>query len=328
MKAPSFWYKDPGLLAGLLLPLTFIYKFLTLLKRATSKPYRATVPVICIGNLTVGGTGKTPTVIALAQRLITQGYNPSIVSRGYGGSQKGPLKVNEQIHKFNDVGDEPLLLSSIAPTWVAKNRRLGIIAAVKQGANIILLDDGFQNKKIYKDISIVTVDAYRGFGNGLLLPAGPLREPIYSGLSTANFLISIGDDESHKNFINKLSLERTPTIISGRLAPIKTGMDWKNLSVFAFAGIGNPEKFFLTLRNLGAKVVNTIALSDHQIFDKKLLLRLETESIEINAQLVTTEKDAIRLPHEFRKKVLSLPVRLEISSWAEIEKLVEKLIPL
>jgi tetraacyldisaccharide 4'-kinase len=328
MKAPSFWYKDPGLLAGLLLPLTFIYKFLTLLKRATSKPYRATVPVICIGNLTVGGTGKTPTVIALAQRLITQGYNPSIVSRGYGGSQKGPLKVNEQIHKFNDVGDEPLLLSSIAPTWVAKNRRLGIIAAVKQGANIILLDDGFQNKKIYKDISIVTVDAYRGFGNGLLLPAGPLREPIYSGLSTANFLISIGDDESHKNFINKLSLERTPTIISGRLAPIKTGMDWKNLSVFAFAGIGNPEKFFLTLRNLGAKVVNTIALSDHQIFDKKLLLRLETESGEINAQLVTTEKDAIRLPHEFRKKVLSLPVRLEISSWAEIEKLVEKLIPL
>ncbi|MDA0362017.1 MAG: tetraacyldisaccharide 4'-kinase [Proteobacteria bacterium] len=328
MKAPSFWYKDPGLLAGLLLPLTFIYKFLTLLKRATSKPYRATVPVICIGNLTVGGTGKTPTVIALAQRLITQGYNPSIVSRGYGGSQKGPLKVNEQIHKFNDVGDEPLLLSSIAPTWVAKNRRLGIIAAVKQGANIILLDDGFQNKKIYKDISIVTVDAYRGFGNGLLLPAGPLREPIYSGLSTANFLISIGDDESHKNFINKLSLERTPTIISGRLAPIKTGMDWENLSVFAFAGIGNPEKFFLNLRNLGAKVVNTIALSDHQIFDKKLLLRLETESSEINAQLVTTEKDAIRLPHEFRKKVLSLPVRLEISSWAEIEKLVEKLIPL
>jgi len=328
MRVPNFWYKGPGLLARLLLPLTFIYRFLTLIRRVTSKPYRATVPVICIGNLTVGGTGKTPTVIALAQRLIAQGYNPAIVSRGYGGSQKGPLKVNEQIHKFSDVGDEPLLLSCIAPTWVARNRILGIIAAVKQGANIILLDDGFQNKKIYKDISIITVDAHRGFGNGLLLPAGPLREPIHSGLSTANFLISIGDDRAHENFIKKLSLKRKLTVIPGRLAPIKTGMDWENLTVFAFAGIGNPEKFFLTLRNLGAKVVNTIALSDHQVFDKKLLLRLETEAREINAQLVTTEKDAIRLPDEFRKKVLSLPVRLEISNWAEIERLVEKLISL
>ncbi|OUD09573.1 tetraacyldisaccharide 4'-kinase [Marivivens niveibacter] len=307
MPAPSFWFNAPdrpGLRARLLSPLGWLYGAATA-ARVRKAGFKADVPVICIGNINVGGTGKTPTAIFLAQYLIANGHTPHIVSRGYGGSLTGPTQVNERVHKADQVGDEPLLLSAFCPTWIAKDRAAGAKAAQGAGASIILLDDGFQNPSVEKDLNIVVVDATRGFGNERVLPAGPLRETVDAGLKRADLVLKIGDSDK------PLNTSDVPQI-TGRLAPLPTGMPWQGMPVLAFAGIGNPEKFFATLRAMGAVVIHGEALEDHQPLTPQLMLRLETEATLKGAQLVTTEKDAVRLPDNFRPKVLTVPVRLEI----------------
>ena len=327
MKTPNFWYNKSGFLSLIFLLPSFLYILAITIYRIRSKPYYSNIPVVCIGNITAGGTGKTPTTVAITERLKGLGLKPQIVSRGYGGSEKGPLLVDEKIHSVDHVGDEPLLLSNYAPTWVSKKKVLGVKAAIRAGADIIILDDGFQNMSVHKDLSIVVADTNLGFGNERIIPAGPLREKLTSGLNRMDIFISIGSTKNQKEFIKKYDyLISKKNHIEAEIIPLDTGMNWDNLRVSAFAGIGNPDKFFHTLQNLGAEIVLKKTLADHQKFDTKMLTRLKSEALAINAQLVTTEKDAVRLPTNFRKEILVLPVRLEINDWSLLDKTLKMIL--
>lgn len=320
MRAPDFWFTSadkPAIWARLLSPLAAVYAYATARRLAKGVPFKAAKPVICVGNINAGGTGKTPTAIAISQHIIARGGTPHFVTRGYGGSIVGPTKVAEQKHKASETGDEPLLLAAFAPTWVAKDRKAGVEAAVADGASVIILDDGFQNPAVHKDLSIVVIDAARGFGNGRVIPAGPLREPAEVGLARADLVVSIGS--------SKRPLNVTLPHAKGRLVPLQTGMVWKDLPVLAFAGIGHPKKFFDTLRDMGAQIIHAEALSDHQPLTDALMTRLEMEAKVRKAQLVTTEKDAVRLPDRFRAKVLTVPVRLELEDWQPLDDALDKL---
>jgi len=317
MKEPKFWTnapQNPGWQARALSPLGALYARAT--RRRLEKPgYTASVPVICIGNLNAGGTGKTPTTIALMQALTARGVDVHVVSRGYGGRLEGPVRVDEAKHSAKDVGDEPLLMAAFGPVWVARAREQGVRRAEEAGAQVILLDDGFQNPSVVKTRSIVVVDAAVGFGNGRCIPAGPLREPITEGLRRADAILAIGSDEAldHFGLQWKDALQALP-YVTGYLEPLNTGMSWNGLRALAFAGIGRPGKFFETLRGLGANVVATHALDDHQPINGALFQRLIREAKGHRAQLVTTEKDAVRLTQEQRRGVLTLPVRLQFDN--------------
>ncbi|GGX40787.1 tetraacyldisaccharide 4'-kinase [Tateyamaria omphalii] len=319
MRAPSFWSKQrPDVWALLLWPLGALYARATARRLARGTPETLPVPVICVGNLNAGGTGKTPTAIAIAERLRTAFQDPHIVSRGYGGTETGPVEVDPARHSAEQVGDEPLLLSAFARTWVSRDRVAGAHAAIAAGATAIILDDGFQDPALHHDMAIIVVDAETGFGNKLCLPAGPLREPVETGLARADMILSIGPKEAQSRF-DTSHLPNALPHVRADLQPLQTGMDWTNTPLVAFAGIGRPDKFFNTLRGLGAHLLRSEALGDHQKLSTAFLTRLEREARSIGAQLVTTEKDAARLPPAFRSRVITLPVRLAFENPEQLD---------
>ena len=326
MRAPAFWHRPDGVLSRALSPVGAFFAAATARRVARQPDYDPPCPVISVGNANLGGTGKTPTVIALSERLQARGRNVMVITRGYGGALAGPVQVDPNRHTAADVGDEPLLHAAFCPTIVARDRAAGARLAVEAGAEVLLLDDGHQTPTLRKDLSLLSVDAVAGFGNGRVVPAGPLRESVAAAARRAQFLLSIGPARAQTRFDETCpAAAKALPRLKGSLVPLPMGLPWTDRRVLAFAGIGHPEKFFATLRAEGALVLRAEALADHQPLTPSLMTRLETEAKALTAQLVTTEKDFVRLPDRFRPKVLSLPVRLRLDDWTQLDAALDDL---
>ncbi|MEX0970206.1 MAG: tetraacyldisaccharide 4'-kinase [Paracoccaceae bacterium] len=317
MRPPRFWHQPAGLRAAFLAPLAAIWAGMAAHRLAKTPGYNPGVPVICVGNINAGGTGKTPATIALLTRLADRGAH--VISRGYGGSITGPHRVDAAKNTAADVGDEPLLMAAFAPVWVGRDRVASAKAAVDAGAKLLVLDDGFQNPGLVKTLSIVVVDAEIGFGNGRVMPAGPLREPIATGLARADLVLAIGGASAQASLLSRAPELAAMPLARGHLAPLSTGLSFDKMRVIAFAGIGRPGKFFATLRKLGANIIATHEFGDHAPLAPQMLTRMRIEAKAKNAMLVTTEKDAVRLPAAARAGVIALPVRLELLDSAALD---------
>jgi len=315
LETPEFWAK-PGLISGLLLPLAWSHAALGAMRRRFSHAWHASVPVLCVGNLVAGGAGKTPVSLSLAQIIGQAGIAPHILSRGYGGSLAGPLRVDPARHSAAEVGDEPLLLAQAAPTWIGHDRAASARAAIAEGAQILLLDDGFQNPALHQDVALVVIDGAYGLGNGRVIPAGPLREPADRGLARAQAVVVMGKPQASLALAGK-------TVLRAKLAP-RGGDDFKGKKVIAFAGIGQPKKFFETLREVGAELAATHAFADHHTYRDTELARLAAEASEQGAALVTTEKDAVRVAPAWRHRLCVLKVEVE---WEDKAALLRVLAP-
>jgi tetraacyldisaccharide 4'-kinase len=256
--------------------------------------------VISIGGLTVGGSGKTPVAMSVAARLRARGKWPAVVLRGYGGAQVGPLAVDAGRHTPADVGDEALLHAIHTPTWVARRRVAGANAAIAGGANVIVLDDGHQHPGIARDLSLVVVDGRTAFGNGRIVPAGPLREAVADGLARADAVVVVGE--------GAITVNRP--VLRARLVPTDMSLRFRDAKVLGFAGIGRPGKFFATLGEIGASVVATRSFADHHTYVEDDVMRLVEEAARLGAEPVTTRKDWVRLPAAARPMISVVDVDL------------------
>ena len=323
MRAPAFWAAERGgLAAGALTPLSWLYRLGAEGRAALARPAKAGVPVVCVGNFTTGGAGKTPTVIALAQLLADEGLHPHVLTRGYGGGEGGPLRVDAARHDARAVGDEALLLARAAPTWLSRDRAAGAKAAASAGATVLLMDDGMQSSTLAKDLCLAVIDGGAGFGNGCVLPAGPLREPLARGLGRAHALILVGEDR--RGALAALGAHDLP-IIEADLVPGEEAQALSERPVVAFAGIGRPDKFFETLEAAGCTVIARHAFADHHRYKPGEIAAIVSQAREQDAQPVTTEKDYVRLPPDARAAVRTLPVTL---AWRDPAALRNLLAPL
>lgn len=322
MRAPKFWDgRDytARLAAALLSPIGYLYGASVAWKRNHAQPFRPRAKVICVGNLTVGGTGKTPVAIALAGILARRGRRPMFLTRGYGGRERGPVFVNLEHDSAGQVGDEPLLLARAAPTVVARDRAAGARLADEAQADVIIMDDGHQNFSLAKDLSLVVVDAAKGFGNEHIVPAGPLRESVPQGLARADGVVLTGEGDpdlgAFKGPVARVRFNPAPDLsLRGR-------------HVVAFAGTGRPEKFFDTLKALGAELVETAPFDDHHEYTAAEMARLKAKARAADALLVTTEKDFARLSPAERAGVATLPITATFDNPSIIEGLLDRLLP-
>ena len=321
MRAPEFWHGDGGVWPLLLAPLAHAYGAAGAARFALTEPVKAPVPVICVGNLVTGGAGKTPVALALGAYLQALGREVHFLTRGYGGSERGPVRVDPGCHGVAEIGDEALLLAARAPTWVARNRVSGAEAAADDGAGIVVMDDGFQNPALAKDVSLLVVDGGFGFGNGRVIPAGPLREPVETGLGRASAVVLIGEDVSgveERIALARARLGRTPPVLGARLAPGANAGEIAGRPVVAFAGIGRPEKFFATLEEIGCRLSATHAFADHHLYTADEVMAICEQARGLDALPVTTGKDYVRLPEAARPMVKVLNVELEWSDEAAL----------
>lgn len=321
MRTPEFWYPVHGRFSGplpwLLAPFSMCYMFAGYARSALTRPFRAPVGVVCVGNLTAGGTGKTPVAMAVAKRLLERGVNVHFLTRGFGGAIAGPVRVEPARHSAHDVGDEALLLAKVAPTWVARNRKAGAIAVCAAGAQMLLLDDGHQNPQLIKDLSLVLIDAQRGFGNGWVMPAGPLREPVQRGLSRADAVLLIGEG-SHIPASGKpqLSVHRSlcdPDALRGK-------------TIHAFCGIGAPQQFFEMLRNAGALLVDAQVFDDHHPFTDQEIEMIVSSARKSGATPVTTQKDWVRLSPAQQKLITAIGMEIQFDDEPALARLLESVI--
>jgi tetraacyldisaccharide 4'-kinase len=323
MKAPHFWSagldpksREAAPLTRLLLsPLAFAYRLGVQTKLEKADPVHVDIPVICVGNLTVGGVGKTPVVEAIRTLLGSFGVRSATLSRGYGGDSKGVLRVVPGEHTAATVGDEPLMLAATGESWIGRDRVEAAQAMQADGVQVIIMDDGHQNPSLYKDLSIIVIDAAAPFGNGHLLPKGPLREPVSDGLARANGVILMGDGDV-PTAVTRSGLP----VLRAKIGPTKvmpTG------PLVAFAGIGRPLKFFDGLKAAGADLREAVGYDDHHVYSEGELKFLHELAEAHGARLITTTKDHVRLPQPEQKRVLAFPVAARFEDRSALEALLD-----
>ena len=321
MRVPEFWSQNSigaQLASVALTPAGWVYGATVAYKAARAHPYRSTAKVICVGNLTVGGTGKTPIAIAIARRLMERQQKVVILTRGYGGRIRGPAVVHAQTDVAMDVGDEALVLAAAATVVISHDRAAGAKLAESLGADIIVMDDGHQNFSLAKDLSLIVVDAETGFGNRRVLPAGPLREPIKRGLARADAIVAVGNSRIPLRDYGK-------PLLRAHIVPVDV-LQLEGQPVIAFAGIGRPQKFFDTLQKLGAELADIQGFPDHHAYTYTELEELRRKARVVHATLVTTEKDFVRLPPAERQDIRYLPVRAAFENRAALDALLSRIV--
>ena len=321
MRAPSFWSGGGGVLPLLLSPFSALYAGATA-RRMARPGWHAPIPVICVGNATAGGAGKTTVALDIGRRLADHGVAPHFLLRGYGGRTKGPVLVDASRHDSRAVGDEALLLAAEHPTIVSADRVAGAQLGAEHGARAIIMDDGLQNPGLAKDLSLLVIDGTSGFGNSRVIPAGPLREPVAAAAARCQAAVLVGEDECG-------ALAQLPPglpVLRARLAPGPEAAILSGQSIFAFCGIGNPRKFFASLQEAGAILAGRQSYADHYPYDSGDLRDLLAEADALRAIPVTTRKDFVRIPQAFRSRITVVNVRLDWESPAQIETLLEPLL--
>jgi len=320
MREPGFWHGPASLNAHLLKPLAALYGAVAA-QQMRRKGLKAGIPVLCVGNYHVGGAGKTPTVLALAKLLRELGETPVVLSRGYGGKLHGPVRVDPARHAASDVGDEPLMMADALPVVVSRKRADGVPLARSQGASVILMDDGFQSPAIVKDTSLIVIDGTRGIGNGQVFPAGPLRAPLRPQLARTDALIVVGAGSAANAIAAEIAAQGKP-VLSAHLKPDAAQVaELRGKRVLAFAGIGDPARFFNTLRASGIDVAAERAFADHHPYTQAEIESLLAEAKRDGLMLVTTEKDLARL-RDASQHIVQFKVALEFDDPALLRKFV------
>ncbi|WP_022720158.1 tetraacyldisaccharide 4'-kinase [Rhodopseudomonas sp. B29] len=324
MREPRFWQARFSPSSLLLLPFAVIYGQIAA-GRMQQDGIEAGVPVICVGNYHMGGAGKTPTTLALVELLRRLGETPVVLSRGYGGRLHGPIEVDPASHSAADVGDEPLMMSTRVPVVVARERIDGAALARARGASVIVMDDGFQNPALIKHLSLIVIDARRGLGNGRGFPAGPLRAPLRLQIERTDALVVIGDGHAADEIAARVT-DQGGAVLRARLVPDAATLEaLRGRRVLAFAGIGDPTKFFTTLRDGGVDVVTEGAFADHHAFTADEVQQLAAIAKRDQLTLVTTEKDLARLgaaTSTLGADVMTLPVSLSFDDEATLRLLL------
>ena len=327
IKTPKFWFKNRNEINPILYtlkPFSKIWEVVTKLRLVNGLWEKMPIPVVCIGNITVGGSGKTPVTMALQLLLKDMGIRACVVSRGYGGKNKYPHYVTKN-DTFCKVGDEPIILSKKGAVIVSKVKKNGILKAYKDGFDMVLLDDGFQNSKINKDLSLVVVDSEVLFGNEFIFPLGPLREPISSGLSRADAIILVGNNHKNTHKIDSLRTENKIPVLKGCINKKKKSTN-NNKEVLAFSGIAFPDKFFKTLKDMGYTVIKTKVFPDHYPYTLKDMIKLKNYAENYGLKLITTEKDIVRVPKRFHKFIDIIQIEFQFKNSEKIKEMIKKIL--
>lgn len=327
MRAPEFWNHRGGPQAAVLTrlmlePASWLYQAGASLRASTSRVYAPPAAVFCVGNITLGGAGKTPVAIAVLERMKARGLGAHALTRGYGGRKRKPVLVDPEAHDYRDVGDEALLIARVAPTWVAKSKAAGARAAARAGAEMVVLDDGLQNPTLRKDLALVVIDAAAGLGNGRVFPAGPLRESARAALARADAVVLTSPEEAAEGAQGwRPVLPLATPVLDVTFAP--KGAPPVG-AIFAFAGLARPQKFFDAVAATGAELVGTATFPDHHPYTEAELNGLRETARRHNALLLTTEKDHVRLPRTLARLVHAWPIAARFADEPALDALIDR----